>query len=106
MKYKEKKSNITEYKQKEIQGKKPIACMLTPYKEEHGGSSSWWGRERSSTMDGGQRKPARRRSAETTKKKKNSKNTETDRKVIQQNTKTKTGMEEVGDEEKGRGHRV
>jgi hypothetical protein len=86
MKYKEKKSNITEYKQKEIQGKKPIACMLTPYKKEHGGSSSWWGRERSSTMDGGQRKRARRRSAET--KKKNSKNTKTDRKVIQQNTKT------------------
>jgi hypothetical protein len=49
-------------------------------------------------------KPARRRSAETAKK--NSKNTETDRKVIQQNTKTKTGMEEAGDEEKGRGHRV
>jgi hypothetical protein len=29
-----------------------------------------------------------------------------DRKVIQQNTKTKTGMKEVGDEEKGRRHRV
>jgi hypothetical protein len=49
------KSNITEYKQKEIQGKKPIACTLTPYKEEHGGSLSRWGRERSSAMDGGQR---------------------------------------------------
>jgi hypothetical protein len=55
MKYMENKSNITEYKQKEIQEKKPIACTLTPYKEEHGGSSSQWGRERSSTMDGGQR---------------------------------------------------
>jgi hypothetical protein len=55
MKYKENKSNITEYKQKEIQEKKPIACTLTPYKEEHGGSSSQWGRKRSSTMDGGQR---------------------------------------------------
>jgi hypothetical protein len=38
--------------------------------------------------------------------KKNSKNIETYKKVIQQNTKTKTGMEEAGDEEKGRGHRV
>jgi hypothetical protein len=55
MKYRENKSNITEYKQKEIQEKKPIACTLTPYKEEHGGSLSQWGRERSSTMDGGQR---------------------------------------------------
>jgi hypothetical protein len=54
MKYREKKSNITEYKQKEIQEKKPIACTLTPYKEEHSGSSSQWGRERSSAMDGGQ----------------------------------------------------
>jgi hypothetical protein len=34
--------------------------------------------------------------------KKNPKNTETDKKVIQQNTKTKTGMEEAGEEEKGR----
>jgi hypothetical protein len=48
MKYMEKKSNITEYKQKEIQEKKPIACTLTPYKKEHGGSSSRWGCERSS----------------------------------------------------------
>jgi hypothetical protein len=40
MKYMEKKSNITEYKQKEIQGKKPIAYTLTLYKEEYGGSSS------------------------------------------------------------------
>jgi hypothetical protein len=55
MKYRKNKSNITEYKQKEIQENKPIACTLTPYKEEHGGSSSQWGRERSSTMDGGQR---------------------------------------------------
>jgi hypothetical protein len=54
MKYRENKSNITEYKQKEIQEKKPIACTLTPYKEEHSGSSSQWGRERSSAMDGGQ----------------------------------------------------
>jgi hypothetical protein len=38
--------------------------------------------------------------------KKNSKNTKTDGKKIQQNTKTKTRMEEAGDEEKGRGHRV
>jgi hypothetical protein len=54
MKYRENKSNITEYKQKEIQEKKQIACTLTLYKEEHGGSSSQWGCERSSTMDGGQ----------------------------------------------------
>jgi hypothetical protein len=54
MKYKEKKNNIIEYKQKEIQGKKPIACTLTPYKEEHDGSSLRWGRERSSATDGGQ----------------------------------------------------
>jgi hypothetical protein len=40
MKYRENKSNIIEYKQKEIQEKKPIACTLTPYKEEHGGSLS------------------------------------------------------------------
>jgi hypothetical protein len=44
---------MTEYKQKEIQGKKQIACSLTPYKEEYGGSSSQWGRERSQAMDGG-----------------------------------------------------
>jgi hypothetical protein len=36
-------------------------------------------------------------------KKKNSKNIKTDRKVIQQNTKTKTEMEEAVDEEKGWG---
>jgi hypothetical protein len=54
MKCKEKKSSINEYKQKEIQGKKPIACTLTPYKEEHGESLSWWGREKSLTMNGGQ----------------------------------------------------
>jgi hypothetical protein len=48
MKYRKNKSNIIEYKQKEIQEKKPIACTLTPYKEEYGGSSSQWGRERSS----------------------------------------------------------
>jgi hypothetical protein len=53
MKYREKKSNITKYKQKEIQGKKPIASMLIPYKEEHDGSSSQWGCKRSSGMDGG-----------------------------------------------------
>jgi hypothetical protein len=45
MKYREKKSNITEYKQKEIQGKKPIVCTLTPYKEKYGGSSLQWGPE-------------------------------------------------------------
>jgi hypothetical protein len=38
------------------------------------------------------------------KKKKNSKNIETDRKLIQQDTKTKTRIEEAWDEEKGRGH--
>jgi hypothetical protein len=87
MKYRENKSNITEYKQKEIQEKKPIACTLTPYKEEHGGSSSKWGRERSSTMDGGQRNW---RGEDRQKlQKKTQKNTETDRKVIQQNTKQK-----------------
>jgi hypothetical protein len=42
-------------------------------------------------------KSTRRRLTETTK------NTETDRKVIQQNTKTNTGMEEVREEEKGLG---
>ena len=46
-------------------------------------------------------KSARRRLAEIAKK--NPKNTETDRKVIEQNTKTNTGMEEAGEEEKGRG---
>jgi hypothetical protein len=49
----EKKNSRIEYKQKEIQGKKPIACTLTPYKEKHCGSSSWWGREKSPAMDGG-----------------------------------------------------
>jgi hypothetical protein len=77
MKYREKKSNITEYKQKEIQGKKPITCTLTPYKEEHGGSSSRWGCKRSSTMDRGQRN---RRREDRQKLQKNSKNTETDTK--------------------------
>jgi hypothetical protein len=83
MKYRENKSNITEYKQKEIQEKKPIACTLTSYKEEHGESSSQWGRERSSTMDGGQR------NWRGEDRQKLQKNTETDRKVIQQNTKQK-----------------
>jgi hypothetical protein len=55
MKYRKKKSSRTKYKQKEIQGKKLIACTLTPYKEEHGGSSSRWECEKSPTMDGGQR---------------------------------------------------
>jgi hypothetical protein len=86
MKYRENKSNITEYKQKEIQKKKPIACTLTPYKEEHGGSSSQWGRERSSTMDGGRETGAEKIGRNC---KKTQKNTETDRKVIQQNTKQK-----------------
>jgi hypothetical protein len=86
MKYRENRSNITEYKQKEIQEKKPIACTLTPYKEEHGGSMSQWGRERSSTMDEGQQNW---RGEDRQKLQKNSKNTETDKKVIQQNTKQK-----------------
>jgi hypothetical protein len=78
MKYREKKSNITEYKQKEIQEKKPIACTLTSYKEEHGESSLRWGRERSSAMDGGQRN---RREEDRQKLQKNSKNTKTDKKI-------------------------
>jgi hypothetical protein len=67
MKYRENKSNIIEYKQKEIQEKKPIACTLTLYKEEHGGSSSQWGRKK---LNNGRRtaKLARRRLAETAKK--------------------------------------
>ena len=44
-----------ECKQKEIQGKKSIACTLTLYKEQHGGSSSRWGRKKSPAVDGGQR---------------------------------------------------
>jgi hypothetical protein len=48
-------------------------------------------------------KPTRRRSAEIAKKLKKHRKRQ---KKIQQNTKTKTGMEEAGDEEKGRGHRV
>jgi hypothetical protein len=79
MKYREKKSNITKYKQKEIQGKKPIACTLTSYKEEHDGSSLWWGCKRSSGVDGGQRNQRRE---DRQKLQKNSKNTEIDRKVI------------------------
>jgi hypothetical protein len=55
MKYREKKSSRAEYKQKEIQGKKLIACTLTPYKEIPSGCSSWWGCEKSPAMDGGQR---------------------------------------------------
>jgi hypothetical protein len=97
MKYMENESSKTEYKKKEIQGNKPIVCTLTPYKEEHGGSLSWWERKKRPTMDEGQRNRCAER------KKKNPKNTETDRKVIHQNTKTNTGMEEVGEEEKGRG---
>jgi hypothetical protein len=54
-------------------------------------------------MDRGQRNW---RGEDRQKLQKNSKNTETDRKVIQQNTKTKTEMEEAGEEEKGQGHRV
>jgi hypothetical protein len=103
MKYKKKKSNIIEYNQKEIQGKKPITCTLTPYKEEYGGSSSRWGRKRSSAMDEGQRN---RRGEDWQKLQKKLKKHRNRRKKIQQNTKTKTGMEEAGDEEKGRGHRV
>jgi hypothetical protein len=51
-------------------------------------------------MDGGQRNRPRE---DQQKLQKNSKNTETDKNVIQQNTKTKIGIEEVGEEEKGRG---
>jgi hypothetical protein len=47
-------------------------------------------------------KPARRKSAETAKKTQK-KDIEIDIKVIRQNTKTKTGMEEAGEEEKGWG---
>jgi hypothetical protein len=54
-------------------------------------------------MDGGQRNQRRE---DRQKLQKNSKNTETDRKVIQQNTKTKIGMKEVGDKEKGHGLQV
>jgi hypothetical protein len=48
-------------------------------------------------------KLAQRRSAKIAKKLKKHRNRQ---KKIQQNTKTKTGMEEAGDEEKGRGHKV
>jgi hypothetical protein len=51
-------------------------------------------------MDRGQRN---RRREDRHKLQKNSKNTETDRKVIQQNTKTKTKMEEAGDEKRDGG---
>jgi hypothetical protein len=103
MKYRENKSNIIEYKQKEIQEKKPIACTLTPYKEEHGGSSSQWGRERSSTMDGGQRNW---RGEDRQKLQKNSKKHRNRQKSNTAKYQTKTRMEEAGDEKKGRGHRV
>jgi hypothetical protein len=53
MKYMEKKNSRIEYKQKEIQGKKPIACMLIPYKEEHCGSLLWWECEKIPAMDRG-----------------------------------------------------
>jgi hypothetical protein len=52
MKYRETKSNITEYKQKEIQGKKSIACTLTSYKEEHDGSSLRWAKEAQEWTEG------------------------------------------------------
>jgi hypothetical protein len=54
-------------------------------------------------MDGGQQN---RREEDWHKLQKSSKNTETDRQIIQQNNKTKTGMEEAGDEKKGRRHLV
>jgi hypothetical protein len=63
MKYREKKSSKTEYKQKEIHEKKPIACMLTPYKEDHGGSSG--GGAKKAQQWRRATKPARRRLAET-----------------------------------------
>ena len=59
MKYREKKNSRIEYKQKEKQGKKPIVCTLTPYKEEHDGSSLRWGHKKSPTVDGGQRNRCR-----------------------------------------------
>jgi hypothetical protein len=103
MKYRKNKSNITEYKQKEIQEKKPIACTLTPYKEEHSGSSSQWGRERSSTMDGGQRNWSGEDRQKLQKKLKKHKNRQKSNTAKYQ---TKTRMEEAGDEKKGWGHRV
>jgi hypothetical protein len=101
MKYRENKSNITEYKQKEIQEKKPITCTLTPYKEEHSGSSSQWGRERSSAMEGGQRNWCGEDWHKLQKK-----NIENRPKSNTAKHQTKTGMEEAGDEKKGWGHRV
>jgi hypothetical protein len=100
MKYRENKSNITKYKQKEIQEKKPIAFTLTPYKEEHGGSSSQWGHERSSTMDRGQRNWRGEYRQKLQKKHRNRQKSNTAK------YQTKTIMEEAGDEKKGRGHRV
>jgi hypothetical protein len=79
MKYREKKSNITEYKQKEIQGKKPIACTLTPYKEEHDGSSSRWGAKEAQEWTEGSETSAEKIGRNY---KKNSRNTKIDRKVI------------------------
>jgi hypothetical protein len=93
MKYRKNKSNITEYKQKEIQEKKPIACTLTPYKEEHGGTSSQWGRERSSTMDGEQRNW---RGEDRQKLQKNSKKHRNRQKSNTAKYQTKTRMEEAG----------
>jgi hypothetical protein len=93
MKYRENKSNITEYKQKEIQEKKPIACTLS-------GSSSQWRRERSSTMDRGQRNW---RGEDRQKLQKNSKKHRNRQKSNTAKYQTKTRMEEARDEKKGRG---
>jgi hypothetical protein len=54
----EKKSSRIEYKQKEIQGKKPIMCTLTPYKEEHCESSLRWGCEKKPSNGRRAAKPA------------------------------------------------
>jgi hypothetical protein len=105
MKYREKKINIIEYKQKKIQGKKPIACTLTPYKEEYGGSSSRWGREKSSAMDWRAAKLVRRRSAETTKKLKKHINKQKSNTAKHQNKNRDEGGEEMRKRDGGTGSR-
>jgi hypothetical protein len=97
MKYRENKSNITEYKQKKYRKKKPIECTLTPYKEEHGESSSQWGHERSSTMDGGQRNWS---GEDRQKLQKNSTKHRNRQKSNTAKYQTKTRMEEAEDEKK------
>jgi hypothetical protein len=74
MKYKEKKSNITEYKQKENTGKETDCVYVDPVQRRARWKLVAVGAQKKLSNERRTTKPARRRSAETAKKLKKHKN--------------------------------